>query len=108
MTTCTYVSYLLCGTKADKPDRMCLIHKTEFTGHEIHKRLIYNESWQLCYALYGDETTTKFTAKPSILTSVRSTDHQFFISLIIQQFVATNRNTVLRQTKYLDRSLRDQ
>ena len=70
---------MLCGTQADNPDKLCLIHKTDFTGHEVHKRLIYNESWQLCSAIYGDETTHNFTAKHSILTTVCSTDHQFFI-----------------------------
>jgi hypothetical protein len=83
----TYVSCLLCATQADKPDKLCLIHKTEFTGHEVHKRLIYIDRCQLRYAVYGDKTTSNFTAKPSTLASVRSTDHQFFISLMKQQFV---------------------
>jgi hypothetical protein len=86
----TYVSYLLCGTQADKPDKLCLIHKTELIEHGVHKQLIYIERWQSCYAVYGDETTHNFTAKPSILTSVRSTDHQFFISLTKQQSAITN------------------
>jgi hypothetical protein len=85
----TYVSYLLCGALADRLDKLRLIHKTDFTRHEVHKRFIYNESWQLYYEVYGDETTHNFTAKPSILTSVRRTDHQFFISLKQQQFVIT-------------------
>jgi len=86
----TYVSYLLCGTRADKPHKMRLVHKTELTMLEVHKRLMYIESCQLCYAVYGDETTYNFTTKPSILTSVHSTDHQFFILLTKQQFVVTN------------------
>ena len=53
----TYVSYLLCGTQTDKPYELCLIHKTEFTRLEVHKRSVYIESWQLCYAQgFGGET----------------------------------------------------